>query len=80
MYKNVGKKIQILGQVIGWLLLIAGLITWYICICTNTYSPDDLLGWVAFAVGIVGFESTWFMYAFGQLVDDVHAIRAKMEA
>ena len=79
MYNNVGKRIQIIAKVIGWLLLIGGLITWFMFCLNNSYSRDDLWGWLAFAFGIIGFVSSWFIYGFGQVVDDVHFLREKAE-
>jgi hypothetical protein len=41
---------------------------------------DMIWAYIAPVIGVVGFVSSWFMYAFGQLVDDVHAMREKMGA
>ena len=49
------------------------------CRLNNSYSRDDLWGWLAFAFGIIGFVSSWFIYGFGQVVDDVHFLREKAE-
>ena len=75
MYENVGRKIQIIGQVCGWLLLIAGIVLWIFMCFISGYSDDIIIGWISLAGGVVGFISSWFIYAFGQLVDDVHNIR-----
>ena len=79
MYNNVGNKIKVLAKIIGWLLLIAGLVVWYLKICANHYMGDDLIGWVALAVGVLSLISSWPIYAFGQLVDDTNAIRRRFE-
>ena len=83
MYNNVGKKIQSIAQVIGWISLISGLFAWIILI-TNGYdgwygyeyiTEDDYIAWVALISGILGFMSSWFTYGFGQLVEDIHVLR-----
>jgi len=78
MYKNVGKKIMVLAQVLAWVLLIAGIIVGLVYL-TNSYSGDDLIGKVALAAGVASFVSSWFMYGFGQLVNDVNVIKNKSE-
>ena len=74
MYNNIGRKIMVLAQVLGWILLIAGIILALICL-TDSSSGNDLVGGIGLAVGIFGFISSWFLYGFGQLVDDVRTIR-----
>lgn len=74
MYKNVGKKIMVLAQVCGWLLLVAGAIAWLYFLC-NGYSRDDSIGWIYLLAGVVGFVFSWPLYGFGQMVDDVHTMR-----
>lgn len=74
MYRNVGKKIMGLAQFLGWVCLIAGVIAGIFFI-SNSYSRDDYFGYIAFAAGIAMFISSWFLYGFGQLVNDVRAIR-----
>lgn len=78
MYKNVGKKIMVLAQVLGWLLLIAGIIVGLVYL-SNSYSGDDMKGVIALATGVVSFISSWFLYGFGQLVNDVNVIKNKSE-
>ena len=85
MYTDIGKKIQSLGQFLGWFSLIAGFFAWLILI-TNGYdgyygyeyiAEDDIWGWICLVSGVMGFSSSWFTYGFGQLVDDVHALRCQ---
>ena len=76
MYTNVGKKIQIIGQVLGWMLLAAGVIVMF----WQTSLDNPLVGLGALFAGVVGYMSSWFIYAFGQLVDDVHAMCSDKEA
>lgn len=72
MYDNVGKKIMTLAKVLGWIFLIAGIITAIVFMS---------FGWKFFIViasligGVLLYVSSWFLYGFGQLVDDVSAMR-----
>lgn len=85
MYKDVGNKIKFLGQIVGWIPLILGCFVWYTLISNgNNYyghlyydESDDIWGWIALVAGILGYVASWFLYGFGQVVDDVHAIREK---
>lgn len=83
MYNDIGKKIQGIGQILGWLSLIVGIITWLILI-TNGYdtlygyrftTEDDIIGWFTLVTGVLGYISSWFTYGLGQLIDDIHALR-----
>lgn len=83
MYNNVSKKIQKLGQIIGIGLMVAGVIAFLILISLagkNSRTLYTTWAFVSLGIGVVGWISSWFMYAFGQLVDDVRAIRGKLEA
>lgn len=86
MYSNVGKKIMGLAKVCAWICLIACVITWIILICNgyeNRYgdyiyiTEDDVYGWAALIFGVLYFVSSWPLYGFGQLIDDVHTMREK---
>lgn len=83
MYTNIGNKIKAIAKVLGWVYLIGGAIAWLILI-TNGYdgwygyeyiTEDDYIGWIALISGILGYVSSWFTFGFGQLVEDVHALR-----
>lgn len=72
MYDNVGKKIMTLAKVLGWVFLIAGLII------TEGFVSEKrefLIVIIPLISGILLFISSWFLYGFGQLVDDVSAMR-----
>jgi len=77
MYNNLGKKIQVMGKVLGWLLLAVGIIMWFMKCIVSGYSGDALIGWISLVAGVFGLISSWFICAFGQLVDDVHNIHEK---
>ena len=72
MYDNVGKKIMTLAKVLGWIFLIAGIITAIVFMS---------FGWKFFIViapligGVLLYVSSWILYGFGQLVDDISAMR-----
>lgn len=74
MYSNVGKKIMILAQVLGWIFLIGGIIFGITYLSDHT-SSNDVLCVIGFVGGPLLFISSWFLYGFGQLVDDVSIIR-----
>ena len=40
-------------------------------------TSDDWIAWVTLLSGASYYVVSWFIYGFGQLVDDVHAIREK---
>jgi 4-hydroxybenzoate polyprenyltransferase len=81
MYSNLGKKIMVIGKILGWMLLIAGTIVWLVLLGNDTDNArskiDNIYGWLCLIAGILGFLSSWFVCAFGQLVDDVHVMREK---
>ena len=77
MYENIGKKIKVVAQIVGWVCLAAGILTWFYFI-TNNYSyyqnriyitADDWIGWVALVVGIMGIVASWPLYGFGELIE-----------
>ncbi len=93
MYKDVGNKIKLLAQIVGWTLLIVGCIVWLVLISNGERieygwyyeyeeefvykKADDVWAWVALVAGVLGFISSWIAYGFGQIVDDIHAMREK---
>ena len=89
MYSEVGKKIMGLAKICGWICLIASVLTWLILI-TNGYedwyggrtyiTEDDVFGWAALIFGVLSFISSWPLYGFGQLIDDVHSMRKEANA
>lgn len=82
MYENVGDKIQVMARIIGIGLLTVGVIAFMILLgLAGDNSAEIYTTWafVALGIGVMGWISSWFMYAFGQLVDDVHAMREKQD-
>ena len=80
MYSDVGKKIMGLAKVCSWIIFISSII---ICLC---YIIDgwgwyiDPLAWIWLGIGVLSFIASWPLYGFGQLVDDVHAMRNQTTA
>lgn len=75
MYQNVGKKIMTLAKVCGWICLIAGILSWFILLCIGY----GYMSWIGLLSGILSFVSSWPLYGFGQMVDDVNAMRKGAE-
>lgn len=92
MYSNIGSKIKTLAKVIGVLLAVSGVVAW-IYFITNTYNyysygnpvekrlltTDDLIGWISLICGLLGFCSSWLIFGFGQLVEDVSKFKEVYE-
>lgn len=74
MFQNVGKKIMVYAQVLAWLSLIAGVITWVYFLSED--EVEHAFTWLF--VGVFAFLDSWFFYGFGQLVDDMSAVRKSM--
>ncbi len=77
MYSNVGKKIMILAMVFGGIFLAAGIIGF---IALLALKIPAWLAFVALFSGIMTFMSSWLLYGFGQLVDDVHSLHIEPKA
>ena len=75
MYKNIGKKIKLLAKICGLVLLAVGVLGGAY-FAFNGRWPDDNLIAPFFAVGIVGFLSSWPLYGFGELIENVQSIAA----
>ena len=72
MFNDVGKKIMVWAKVLCWIYIIAGIIAFFV------YGIQEEEWGIAFACLLGGFAfvvSAWFLYGFGQLIDDVHEMR-----
>ena len=76
MYSEVGKKIMGLAKACGWITFICGVIIWVIIIADGN-SYNNMPGWIWLGIGVLSFISSWPLYGFGQLIDDVHAMRER---
>ena len=87
MYENIGGKIKVLANVLGWIFLIAGVIV-FLKFITNTYETgyyynkethylksDDYIAWIGLIGGALCYISSWFIYGLGQLIEDTALIR-----
>lgn len=76
MFQNIGKKLCGLAKflaVFGVLAVFAGVV----CLVWGLLDKNalGLIGLGCIAGGVVEIIGTWPLYAFGQLTDDVHALR-----
>ena len=74
LYKDIGNQIKRWAQSIFVIELICSIIA-VIILLANKLIVAGLI--VLICAPIVVFVSTWVLYAFGQLVDDIHALRNK---
>jgi hypothetical protein len=81
LYKNIGDKVCKVAKFCGVLSVIFVLLgLLFVIIGINDY--DDYLlfsGIATVAFGVVGVVASWPLYAFGQITNDIHAIRADVE-
>ena len=73
MYDNIGGKIKKLAEVLGWICIGGGVIA---ALALWLGMDSFLLGFIALIAGGLMYVTTWVMYGFGQLVEDVAAIRS----
>ena len=76
MYDNIGGKIKGLAKIMFIVEAIGAVITGIVLLATD----DDLIfaGLLTLFCGpIIAWVSSWVLYAFGELVEDIHSIRNK---
>ena len=78
MYSEVGKKIMSLAKICSWITFICGVLIWFI-ILVDGDKYNNMPGWIWLGIGVLSFISSWPLYGFGQLIDDVHALRTKSD-
>ena len=71
MYRNIGNTLKICSLVIGW----GGLIVSVIAAVAVAADGDPAAAGVWIASGLGDFLFSLILYAFGQLVEDTHALR-----
>ena len=79
LYSNIGNKVCKVAKVcgaIGIVCAIIGLICLIIGLCVGEIAAI-IAGASAAVLGIMSLISSWPLYAFGQITNDVHAIRSK---
>jgi len=76
LYKEIGTKIKIWAVWMFIIEAVGAVIAGFAMILEGGF----LVGLLTLILGpAVAWVSTWLLYAFGQLVDDTHAIRGKNE-
>lgn len=76
LYGNVGRKLKILAQVCGIIGIVCFLLAFLIELLTMFDAFNGLLLLTMGLLGILCIISSWPLYAFGQLVEDVQLIRS----
>lgn len=82
MYTKIGKKIQKLAEVCGILCLIvsAFALLFALAFVSNDEAEIAISAFSVVISGVVGFIGSWPLYGFGQLVEDVSALRKRSES
>lgn len=75
MYNNIGKKIKVLAKVCGWITLIGGFLIFFILL--GDYWIDEI--WYIPFLALLGFISSWPLYGFGDLIENVQKIADSKE-
>ena len=76
MYQNIGSKIQAVAVATFVLGAIATIILGFVLLADDATMVFGLLS--LFGGPIVAWISSWFMFAFGQLVEDVREIAIRI--
>lgn len=77
LFKNIGGKVKIIAKicaVLGILIIAAGFILLFVDDDTVVYGIFAMIG------GFATIICSWPIYAFGQITDDVAAIRSQQSA
>ncbi len=80
MYSNIGHKLRTVAKVIGMIGLFIMLTGAILILISNSEYFDVILGCRCLIIGLLLYISTFPMYAFGQLVDDVRQIKDSMNS
>ena len=75
LYENIGRKIKNWAKWIFIVEAIGAIITGFVLLCLD--EDFILYGLLAMILGpFVAWVGSWILYAFGELVEDVHALRS----
>ena len=82
MFNEIGKKIKKLAEVLCWIGIIGSVITAIVLwsIASDSYDPESyiLSGFLVGAIGsLFSWVSSFFMFAFGDLVDSAAQLKEK---
>ena len=72
MYDNIGGKIKGLAKAMFIVEALGAIITGIVLLCNEIILAGLL---ILFCGPIVAWVGSWILYAFGQFVEDIHAIR-----
>ncbi len=74
MFTNIGKKIKVLAMVIAWMGIIGSVIGGVVLMD----EADEALGLLVMLVGaLMSWIGSFFMYGFGQLIDNTDKLVAQ---
>lgn len=80
VYSDIGNKICALAKICGVLGLIVGVLGAVVLVLLTLILGDEeaiFLAPVVAVSGIAAVIASWPLYAFGQMVQDIHMIRYK---
>ena len=74
LYGNVGKKIMAFAVILNVVLLVGGIVAFFILICDG-YDGNDWIGFVCLLGGFASILLSWLIYGFGQISYNIDAIK-----
>ena len=75
LYKNIGDKVCKIAKFCG-LIGVIGVVVGVILICINLVTWDDFIAGIASTIsGLMLIISSWPLYAFGQITNDIREIK-----
>ena len=77
LYSNIGDKVCKVAMVCGCIGIVCAIIGFFIW-AGNSF--DEIAGLILAAIGVFCLLSSWPLYAFGQITNDVHAMRTSAPA
>lgn len=77
LYTDIGDKLKMLAKICGTVGIACGVIGILVMVVTGFDDESVILGLVSIVSGIITLVSSWPLYAFGQLVNDVSIIKNK---
>lgn len=77
LYSNIGNKVCTVAKVCGFIGVVCAAIGLVVTLFAIMDGEDWLLiiGPACMVLGIVSLISSWPLFAFGQITNDIHAMR-----
>lgn len=73
MFEYIGIKIMSLAKVMAWIGIVVSIIVGLMLLAN-----DSILGMIVMALGsLMSWVSSFVLYGFGQLIDDVSVLKQK---